>query len=209
MPILRYNVGTMDNNTYLIVDDATKEAALVDPSFDSESIWEEIQGAGYTLRYVLNTHAHFDHIICNAYFVEKSAALLALHREDLGFLRQLPMQARMFGFSAKPSPEPTLFLEAGQTLALGATQIEVRFTPGHAPGHVAFLVEGAAISGDCLFQGSIGRTDLPQSSFQTLIHSIQTQLLTLPDETIVYPGHGEPTTIGEERRHNPFLQELR
>lgn len=199
----------MDNNTYLIVDDATKEAALVDPSFDSEFIWEEIQGAGYSLRYILNTHAHFDHIVCNAYFAAKSLALLALHRDDLGFLRQLPKQAQMFGFSAEPSPEPTLFLEGGQTLTLGATQIEVRFTPGHAPGHVAFLLGGVVIAGDCLFKGSIGRTDLPQSSFQTLMHSIKTQLLSLPDETIVYPGHGEPTTIGEERRENPFLQELR
>ncbi|MCX6378510.1 MAG: MBL fold metallo-hydrolase [Armatimonadetes bacterium] len=207
MPILRYNLGPMDNNTYLIVDSMTNEVALVDPTFDSETIWEEIQESGYTLRYVLNTHAHFDHIIGNAYFLENSSAILALHRNDLGFLHQLPVQAQMFGFSAKPSPEPSLFLEEGQTLMLGSTPIEVRFTPGHAPGHVTFLVEGAAIVGDCLFQGSIGRTDLPQSSLQTLMHSIQIQLLTLPDGTPVYPGHGAPTTIGEERRHNPFLQE--
>jgi len=199
----------MDNNTYLIVDTVTQEAALVDPSFDSEAIWDEIQAQGYTLRYVLNTHAHFDHVVNNAYFVKKSGALLALHRNDLGLLHLLPSQAKMFGFHAEASPEPTLFLEAGQTLMLGETLIEVRFTPGHAPGHVTFLVEGVAIVGDCLFQGSIGRTDLPQSSFQTLMHSIKTQLLTLPDETPVYPGHGDTTTIGIERQTNPFLQELR
>jgi glyoxylase-like metal-dependent hydrolase (beta-lactamase superfamily II) len=207
MPIQRYSLGPMDNNTYLIVDAATGEAALVDPSFESATLWPEMQAQGVTIRYILNTHAHFDHIVGNAFYVAQTQAPLALHRADLELLRALPQQAQMFGFAAEPSPEPTLFLEAGQTLTLGETQIAVRCTPGHSPGGVTFLAEGAALVGDCLFARSIGRTDLPGGSLQTLLHSIRTQLLTLPDETPVLPGHGPTTTIGAERRQNPYLQE--
>ena len=121
--------------------------------------------------------------------------------------KALEDQAVMFGFDATPSPDPTIFLEDNQTLQLGQTQIKVLFTPGHAPGHVTFLVGDAALAGDCLFARSIGRTDLPGGSLQTLLHSIRTRLLTLPDETRVLPGHGKPTTIGTERSRNPYLQE--
>jgi hydroxyacylglutathione hydrolase len=206
MPIRRYSLGPMDNNTYLIVDEATSEAALVDPSFDSETILPDIQTEGYRLRYILNTHAHFDHIMGNAYYAEQTGAPIALHHDDLELLRALPEQGRMFGFSATPSPEPTIFLEDGMTLQLGDTSIRVLFTPGHAPGHVTFLIDDVAIVGDCLFHGSIGRTDLPGGSLQTLMHSIRTRLLTLPDETQVLPGHGALTTIGAERKSNPYLQ---
>lgn len=206
MPILRYELGPMDNNTYLIVDTATNGAALVDPSFDSETLWPEIQKAGYLIRYVLNTHAHFDHVIGNAFYVEKTSAPLALHRADLPLLQALPEQGRMFGITVQPSPEPSLWLEDNQLLMLGETTIQVVTTPGHSPGSVTFLVDNAAISGDCLFAGSVGRTDLPGGSWQTLLHSIRTRLLTLPDDIAVYPGHNEQTTIGNERRTNPYLR---
>ena len=204
--ILRYNLGPMDNNTYLIVSEATKEAALVDPSFDSEGLWPEIEAKGLALRYILNTHAHFDHIIGNAFYATRTNAPIALHRADLPLLRNLPEQGRLFGFDLDSSPEPTILLEDDQTLTLGDLTIRVLTTPGHAPGHVAFLVEDAVLSGDCLFVGSIGRTDLPGGSYQLLMESIRTRLLTLPDETRVLPGHGPPTTIGAERRENPYLQ---
>jgi hydroxyacylglutathione hydrolase len=206
MLIKRYSLGPMDNNTYLIVDEASKEAALVDPSFDSETILPVITRSGYTLRYILNTHAHFDHILGNAYFAAQTGAPIALHRADLELLRALPEQGVMFDLSVTPSPDPTIFLEDGQTLPLGETRIAVLFTPGHSPGHVTFVVDNTAIVGDCLFRGSIGRTDLPGGSLQTLMHSIDTRLLTLPDDTRVLPGHGEPTTIGTERRTNPYLE---
>jgi glyoxylase-like metal-dependent hydrolase (beta-lactamase superfamily II) len=199
----------MDNNTYLLVDDATGEAAIVDPSFDSRPIWNEIQSAGYHLAYVLNTHAHFDHIVENAYFVEQSDAPLALHPADLELLRLGPKQAAMFGMKIDASPEPALLLEHGQTIRLGDSELQVVYTPGHAPGHVSFLFDTTAIVGDCLFAGSVGRTDLPGASSDTLMKSIRTQLLVLPDETAVLPGHGKSTTIGRERRTNPFLAGLR
>lgn len=204
--IRQFSLGPMDNNTYLIVDEATREAALVDPSFDSERLWPEIEKSGVTIRYVLNTHAHFDHVVGNAFYVQRTGAPLALHRADLELLHRLVESGRMFGFDLEPSPEPTVFLEDGQTLRLGETAIRVVATPGHAPGHVTFLVGDAALCGDCLFAGSIGRTDLPGGSLQTLLHSIRTQLLTLPDETRVLPGHGAATTIGTERHTNPYLQ---
>ena len=207
MPIHSYSLGPMDNNTYLIVDEATNEAALVDPSFDSETLLPDITAGGYKVRYILNTHAHFDHIMGNAFWANETGAPIALHREDLFLLQALEDHALMFGFDATPSPDPTIFLEDNQTLQLGQTPIQVLFTPGHAPGHVTFLVGGVAIAGDCLFARSIGRTDLPGGSLQTLLHSIRTRLLTLPDETRILPGHGKPTTIGTERKRNPYLQE--
>jgi glyoxylase-like metal-dependent hydrolase (beta-lactamase superfamily II) len=206
MPILRYELGPMDNNTYLVVDEATREAALIDPSFDSPALLPEILESGCTLRYVLNTHAHFDHVIGNSFFVAQTGALLALHHADLDLLHALPEQSRMFGVDVPPSPDPTLFLTDNQTLTFGETTLRVLHTPGHSPGGVTFCVEDVAIVGDCLFARSIGRTDLPGASLETLLHSIHTRLLTLPDETRVLPGHGPSTTIGQERRRNPYLQ---
>ena len=207
MPILQYQLGPMGNNTYVIVDAATQEAAIVDPSFDSESLLPEIRMHGYKLRYLLNTHAHFDHILGNAFYVDEAGLPLALHRDDLPLLRALPEQGRRFSIPVTPSPDPSIWLEEGQALTLGESQIQVLHTPGHSPGGVTFLYEDAAIVGDCLFAGSIGRTDLPGASLQTLLHSIRTRLLTLPDATRVLPGHEDTTTIGEERFHNPYLRD--
>lgn len=204
--IVRYSLGPMDNNTYLLVDEATGDAALVDPSFGSEALWPEIERTGVHIRCILNTHAHFDHAVGNAFYVEATGAPLALHRADLDLLRTLPLQAQMFGFEAPPSPDPAIELHDGDTVALGESAILVMHTPGHAPGHVTFVVGEDAIVGDCLFAGSIGRTDLPGASQQTLLHSIATRLLALPDATRVWPGHGDPTTIGAERKTNPFLR---
>src|SRR5580700_4430840 len=131
MSIIRYSLGQMDNNTYLIVDDVIKEGALVDPSFDSEALLPEILSRVSSLKYILNTHAHFDHIVGNAFYVENTDAMLALHRLDLPLLRMLPEQGKMFGYEFLPSPEPTIFLEEGQPLQLGETTIQVLATPGH------------------------------------------------------------------------------
>jgi len=208
MSIVRYSLGDMDNNTYLIVDEATGEGAIVDPSFDSDNLLTDILSKVSRLKYVLNTHAHFDHIIGNGFYVEQTGALLALNRLDLPLLRALPEQGRRFGFDFTPSPDPSIYLEEGVPIQLGETEIEVRETPGHSPGHVVFVIGTDVICGDCLFRGSIGRTDLPGGSLQTLLHSITTRLLTLPDTTRALSGHGDETTIGHERQTNPYLQGL-
>ncbi len=208
MPVIKYSLGPMDNNTYIILDEATKEIAVVDPSFDSETLFLDVEKNEWEVRYILNTHAHFDHIIGNALWVEKTGAPLGLHRDDLTILRALPEQGKRFGFEVTPSPDPDFFIEEGNSIQLGETKIDVLFTPGHSPGGVTFVVGSSAIVGDCLFARSVGRTDLPGSSPETLMHSIKTRLLTLPDDTEVLPGHGPATTIGRERRQNPFLKEL-
>lgn len=208
MPVLQYQLGPMSNNTYLIVDHATREAAIVDPSFGSEELLPKIRQSDFTLCYVFNTHAHFDHMIGNAFYAAACGIPLALHRDDLALLQALPEQALMFGYAVEPSPEPSIWLEEGSPIRLGETEIGVLHTPGHSPGSVTFLVGDAAIVGDCLFAGSIGRTDLPMASQQTLLHSIRTRLLTLPDPTRVLPGHNDLTTIGVERATNPFLRGL-
>jgi glyoxylase-like metal-dependent hydrolase (beta-lactamase superfamily II) len=197
----------MDNNTYIVVDPDSGEAALVDPSFDSRRIWPKIQEAGWKIRWVLNTHGHFDHVVENTYFVEATRAPLAIHEDDLSLLRSAPHQASLFGITIDPSCEPNYLLKPGQLVPLGGNSLRVVFTSGHSPGSVSFIGDGFVIAGDVLFRGSIGRTDLPGGSLKTLLESIRTELFILPDETIVYPGHGQETTIGHERTTNPYLQE--
>jgi hydroxyacylglutathione hydrolase len=203
--VIRYNVGPLDNNTYLLVDETSGSAAIVDPSFESTFIWDEIVANGWTLQWVLNTHAHIDHVIENAIYVQKSGAPLALHPDDLGLLRAMQMQADWMGMEPPAPCEPTHLLADREQISVGGSVVTVTCTPGHSPGSVSFVGEGFVISGDALFAGSIGRTDLPGGDSRTLLRSIQDRLLCMPDETVVYPGHGQTTTIGQERRGNPFL----
>jgi hydroxyacylglutathione hydrolase len=205
MRVLRYNLGPLDNNTYLLADPSAGAAAVVDPSFESRSILEDIRKAGWHVLYVLNTHAHIDHVIENAYFCRETGASLAVHPADHPLLVAMAQQALWLGIDPPEVVQPALDLADGDTIALGDSVLRVVHTPGHSPGHVCFLGDEFAIVGDVLFQGSIGRTDLPGGNFEQLLASIKRELLILPDQTVVYPGHGEPTTIGAERRANPFL----
>lgn len=205
--VIRYNVGPLDNNTYVLLDMETHQAAIVDPSFDSAPIWGEITRHGWKVAWVLNTHAHIDHIVENAFFVEKSGAPLALHPADLSLLHRLDVQSAWLGVETPRACEPTHPLADGDTVSIGSSCLTVAHTPGHSPGSVSFIGDGFVLTGDALFAGSIGRTDLPGGNAEELLRSLRTRLLTLPDDTIVYPGHGPETTIGEERRTNPFLLE--
>jgi len=206
MRILRFNVGPLDNNTYLMVDESTREAAIVDPSFDSAGVWDRVEQDGLTLVRVLNTHAHIDHVVENALFVERSGAPLALHPADLPLLHAMSEQAAWMGVPPPRPAEPTHALCHGESIRIGGEAVTVAHTPGHSPGSVSFVGDGFVLSGDALFAGSIGRTDLPGGDLTQLLRSIHGRLLTLPDATIVYPGHGHETTIGRERRSNLFLQ---
>src|SRR5437868_2898689 len=204
MQVQKYRLGPLDNNTYVIIDEPSGKAVIVDPTFDSAPIWEEIQAKGWELVWVLNTHAHIDHVVENAYFVEKSGAPLALHPDDLDLLHALPHQATWLGMETPRIVEPTHLLEDGEVVPIGSATLTVARTPGHSAGSVSFIGDGFVIVGDALFSGSVGRTDLPGGSHEQLIEAIRTKLLVLPDETIVYAGHGPETTIGHERRTNPF-----
>lgn len=198
--------GPAQTNCYVVGCDQTRQAALIDPGWDAPAILKEVESADLTVKMILLTHAHFDHIGAVADVIDATHAPLAIHPRDLDWLRAKG-GADAFGIRIRSAPEPDVLLEHGQHIDIGALTFETRFTPGHTPGHVVFVerAEQAVFDGDVLFQGSIGRTDLPGGDYDTLIASIRAQLLTLPDDTTVYSGHGPPTTIGAERQFNPFL----
>jgi hydroxyacylglutathione hydrolase len=204
--VLTLPLGPLGTNCYLLGDPASGEAAVIDPGYDAPRVLAAAARANLQIKIVLLTHAHFDHIGGVAGVLEATHVPLALHPGDLPLLR-VQGGAQAFGIEQPPCPDPDLELQAGQAIEVGGLRLETLFTPGHTPGHVSFYerTEGLLFDGDVLFQGSIGRTDLPGGSYDILLRSIREQLLTLPDETIVYPGHGEATTIGDERWGNPFL----
>jgi hydroxyacylglutathione hydrolase len=201
-----FQVGPLENNTYLVFDSEAKEAALVDPGMGSERVTQRIRDLGCRLVAILNTHAHFDHAYHNALFKEAFGCPLMLHEEDLELLRDMPNHATMFGFAPATSPDPDAFLKAGDEVKVGRGRLKVLHTPGHTPGGVCFSAPGVVLSGDTLFAQSIGRTDLPGGNYDTLMKSIREALYTLPEPTEVYPGHGPATLIGYEKRHNPFVK---
>ena len=203
LEIVCLSLGAMENNTYLVADPAARSAVAIDPSFESEAVQKEVRARGWKIEAVWLTHAHFDHIAGVAEMagsgekplpVGLHAADLALYRENGG--------ARLFGVKIEPGPEPQLWFEHGQKLALGSGLVEVRHAPGHTPGHVIFYLPeaGAAICGDVIFYHGIGRTDLPGASHATLLHSIRSQVFTLPPSTRLLCGHGPETTVEEEKK---------
>ncbi len=208
LEIVPFILGPVQTNVYLIADAQTKEAAVIDPAWDGQRIVAEAQRRGWNIAHVWLTHAHFDHMAGTAAIVRQIAPApqVALHPADLGLWR-VQGGAPFFGMRIEPGPEPTHELAHGQVLRLGGYNFEVRHAPGHTPGHVVFYcaAEKTVFCGDVIFGGSIGRTDLPGGSYNTLIDSIRQQILSLPDETHLLSGHGPETTVGEERRENPFL----
>lgn len=199
-------VGPLQTNCYLVGCDETRQGAVIDPGGDAAEILAAVARHKLDIQYVLLTHAHFDHIGAVAEVVQATGAPLALHPDDLPILRARG-DATMFGIFIQPSPDPGLSLSDGQVIEVGALRLHVLHTPGHTPGHVTFheAKARAAFDGDVLFQMGIGRTDFPGSSFQQLMDSIRNKLFTLPDDTIIYPGHGPATTVGAEKQSNPFL----
>ena len=210
LEIISLVLGPVHTNAYLVADTESREAAVIDPAWDGHLILEEAQKRAWRIAHLWYTHAHFDHIggagaIADAL---NPLPLVALHPAD-HVLWRMQGGAPLFGFKIDPGPEPTIDLYHGQILRLGSSEFEVRFTPGHTPGHCIFYVASAGICfcGDLIFQNSIGRTDLPGGDGDVLIESIRAQVLTLPDETRLLPGHGSETTVGRERSDNPFVGE--
>ena len=206
LELVQLSLGPLHTNCYLVADPATRDAVVIDPGWDAPVVLEALAERQWTPRAVLLTHAHFDHLGAVAGVVAATHAPFAIHPLELPLMRQRG-GGRAFGFDVPACPEPDLLLGPGRPLTAGSLSFEVLFVPGHTLGHVAFYHPAAALvlSGDVLFQQGIGRTDLPGGSYDVLMRSIRDVLLALPDDTTVCPGHGELTTIGEERRDNPFL----
>ncbi|TGD83355.1 MBL fold metallo-hydrolase [Hymenobacter wooponensis] len=211
MTVSGFTFNAFSENTYLL-HDTTGQCVVIDPGCyeraEQEALRSFIADNGLEVVLLLNTHCHIDHVFGNKFIVDTYKVPFLIHDGDLSTLRAVPTYAPNYGFPRFETTEPTGFLTPGQPVRFGETELEVRFAPGHAPGHVIFYHEPTqtVIGGDVLFKGSIGRTDLPGGDYATLIESIKTQLLTLPDAVTVYPGHGPATTVGAERRSNPFLQ---
>lgn len=201
-------VGLLQENCYLFGCARTGQAVVIDPGDNARAILRLAGQAGLTIEKIINTHAHFDHVMAVNAIRASTGASFHLHRADLPILRETPSRVRLWlDMEVEPIDDPDEFLEHGQIIHVGDEQLEVRFTPGHAPGHVVFVHHAGrqVFAGDTLFQGSIGRYDLPLADGPTLLRSIREQLLTLPDDYAVYPGHGQATEIGVERNYNPFV----
>ena len=204
MDILTFQVTPFWVNCYIVKEG--NDALVIDPGDVSPAMASVLSGLHVCA--IVNTHGHCDHCSGNAALVEKTHAPLLAHHDDLELLHCIESQGRMFGMPVSASPDPDRFLKDGDTLTLGMHSFRVLHVPGHSPGHIALLCDNVLFSGDVLFEGSIGRTDLLGGNSRQLLDSIRTQILTLPDEVVVYPGHGPTTTIGNERQHNPFLVNL-
>lgn len=209
--IAKFTFNPFQENTYVLYDES-KECVIIDPGCYDQSEKERlanfIEDNDLTPVKLLNTHCHIDHVLGN-YFVSKTYGLdLGIHKLDLPTLAFVPQSCMLYGFKGyEMSPDPTYFLDEGDVIEFGNSKLDVLFGPGHAPGHIAFYSaeDNFIINGDILFRGSYGRYDLPGGSLDVLKESIITKLFKLPDETVVYCGHGPETTIGEERHSNPIL----
>lgn len=205
MIIVRLPVGALQTNCYIVGCPETREGAVIDPGGQAHLILAEVERRGLTIKYVLNTHGHFDHTDANRAVVAATGAPLLLHPADNELLKDLG-GAGWFDADSVPSPAADSELQDGDELHVGTLHFRVLHIPGHTPGHVCFYEphQGVLFDGDVLFQRGIGRADLPGGDELALFASIRNVLFALPDETIVYPGHGMPTTIGEEKRLNPW-----
>jgi hydroxyacylglutathione hydrolase len=197
--------GQFAENCYLVADATTGEAVMIDPGQEPATFLEALSVRDWRLRAIWLTHAHVDHIMGVREVHRATGAPIHLHPLDRRLYDALPQFGAWVGMQLEVPPAPEFELAAGQILRLGGLEFSVRFTPGHSPGSVSFLGEGRIFGGDVLFNGSIGRTDLPGGDMATLMASIQSEFLSLPDSTIVHSGHGPDTTIGVERLTNPFL----
>ncbi|HYA88030.1 MAG TPA: MBL fold metallo-hydrolase [Nitrospirota bacterium] len=207
MLLMRLVVGPLQVNCFILADEKTLDAVVIDPGDDAEDILKIIRDKRLKVRYVVDTHAHFDHVGANKAIKDATGALLLLHEADAAALASVSKQSSAFGMVTVSSPPADKYVKHGDVITAGEVALKVLHTPGHTPGGISLLEQGMVFTGDALFAGSIGRTDFPGGDLTTLLRSIKTNLMTLPDDTKVFSGHGPASTIGDERRDNPFLNE--
>lgn len=208
MKIKKFEVGPLFVNCYIIYDERTKEAVVIDPGDEPDLILDFIKEENLNLKYILCTHGHFDHIGSVKELRDETGAKVVLHEKDIEIYRNSPQIAmQFFGIEIEPQPEPDILIKNGEILNTGNIQLTVIHTPGHSPGSVCFYTDGYIFTGDTLFAGSVGRTDIIGGSMNELLNSLK-KIASLPDETIVFPGHGPKTKIGIEKKTNPFYHEV-
>ena len=208
MELSKFVLGVYEENSYLISDESTAEAIIIDPGENPAPILEMVKSQNLKVKYILNTHAHIDHVLGVEEVKRSTGAPFYLNNEDLQLLEGIPSQAKMIGLDGEfPVPEVDGDLLEGDVFEVGSVSLKVLSTPGHSPGSVTFVTDGAAFVGDALFAGSVGRVDLPGGSWKILQASLLGKICKLDRDTKVYSGHGPDTTIGEEIDSNPFLRE--
>ncbi len=198
-------VGPIMANCYIVGCKETHEAAVIDPGDDADMILLKLSDLKLKVKYIINTHGHFDHVGANRKIKDATGAELLIHELDAPMLGFLSQAAASFGLKSENSPPPDKTIDDGDIITFGKISLKVIHTPGHSPGGISLYTNGYLFVGDTLFQGSIGRTDLPGGNFNTLKSSIQKKLFTLGDDVRVFTGHGPETSIGREKRYNPFV----
>jgi glyoxylase-like metal-dependent hydrolase (beta-lactamase superfamily II) len=207
-----FTFSPVQENTYIVYNEE-KRSCVVDPGCYFENERRELENYlkenQLVPNYLLNTHCHLDHVFGNRFVYEKYGTVLHIHEREKQLLEYAPLSGQQWNLPFLNYEGDLIFLKEGEIIKLGADELKVIFLPGHSPGHVGFYCEKQQfiLSGDVLFRKSIGRTDLPGGNYNTLIQSIRQKLFLLPDDVVVYSGHGEPTTLGYEKKHNPFLAE--
>ncbi len=205
--IQKLSVGPIETNCFIAVCPDTHEAIVVDPGGDAPRIIKMVENLKATVKYIVNTHGHFDHILANYEVKEITGAKLGIHPLEAASLGAVPAEMALWLTEPYRPAQPDFFLNEGDKISIGNVTFHVLHTPGHTRGHICLVTDEVAIVGDVLFYQGIGRTDFPGGSFEQLVQSIRTKLFTLSDSTKVYPGHGPSTTIGDEKKYNPFVGE--
>ena len=206
MIIKKLEVGPIVTNCFIVGCESTKEAVVIDPGDDPDKILMKLAESELKVKYLMNTHGHFDHVSANKRMKKATGAPIAIHPGDEPMFNELSQSAKMFGLESEDSPPADIHLNEGDDISFGEITFKVLHTPGHSKGGICLYTKGHLFAGDTLFSGSIGRTDLPGGDFDTLISSVRQKIFPLDDDTIVYAGHGPETTIGREKATNPFLR---
>lgn len=206
MIIKNLAVGPIQANCFIVADDNTKKAVIIDAGGDASRILKTVEDMKVEVVAVVATHGHFDHVEAMGEVKKALGVQAYCHPQAVPLIKNVSSQASMFGMSAASVPQPENMLEDGDEVAFGDLKLRTVHTPGHSPGSVSYMINGNVFVGDLIFLGSIGRTDLMGGDYDTLINSVKDKIFTLPDETKIHPGHGPSTTVGDEKRTNPFFR---